>query len=73
MLEKAYDYAAEAHAKLSIQRKEATAAEAEERKGLEIRKAEITYAQKLAEVLMRACDYAVISILVKNSLGSYIF
>lgn len=41
--------AAEAHAKLSVQRKEATPAEAEEKKSLEVRKAELTYTQKLAE------------------------
>jgi tape measure domain-containing protein len=41
--------AAEAHAKLSVQRKEATPAEAEEKKSLEVRKAELTYTQKLSE------------------------
>ena len=41
--------AAEAHAKLSVQRKEATPAEAEEKKSLEVRKAELTYTQKMAE------------------------
>lgn len=51
--------AAEAHAKLSIQRKEATPAEAEERKGLEIRKAELTYQQKLGEVEAKNRDVRV--------------
>ena len=41
--------AAEAHAKLSVQRKEASPAEAQEKQGLEVKKAELTYAQKLAE------------------------
>lgn len=41
--------AAEAHAKLAVQRKEATPAEAQEKQGLEVKKAELTYAQKLAE------------------------
>lgn len=41
--------AAEAHAKLSVQRKEATPEEAQEKQGLEVRKAELTYTQKLAE------------------------
>lgn len=41
--------AAEAHAKLSIQRKEATPDEAAEKESLEIRKAELTYTQKLAD------------------------
>ncbi|MBD8896227.1 tape measure protein [Desulfovibrio desulfuricans] len=41
--------AAEAHAKLSVQRKEATPAEAEEKQALEVKKAELTYAQKLAD------------------------
>lgn len=41
--------AAEAHAKLAVQRKEASPAEAQEKQGLEVKKAELTYAQKLAE------------------------
>lgn len=41
--------AAEAHYKLSVQRKEASPAEAGERQALEIRKAELTYAQKIAD------------------------
>ena len=43
--------AAEAHAKLSIQRKEASSAEAGERQALEIRKAELTYTQKIADAV----------------------
>ena len=41
--------AAEAHAKLSVQRKEASPQDAQEKFGLEKRKAELTYAQKLAD------------------------
>ena len=39
--------AAEEHAKLAVQRKQATAAQAAEQKALEIRKAELVYTQKL--------------------------
>jgi len=41
--------AAEAHAKLSVQRKEASPQDAQEKLNLEKRKAELTYAQKLAD------------------------
>lgn len=41
--------AAEAHATLAVRHKEASADEAATRKGLEIRKAELIYAQKLAD------------------------
>ena len=41
--------AAEAHAKLSVQRKEASPQDAQEKFNLEKRKAELTYAQKLAD------------------------
>lgn len=41
--------AAEAHAKLSMQRKEASPQDAQEKLNLEKRKAELTYAQKLAD------------------------
>ena len=51
--------AAEAHAKLSVQRKEATPEEAEERKALEIRKAELTYAQKMGQVEAKNRDVRV--------------